>query len=148
MKSSEQYLKLFESMCKLIQSDFEKENPNDLFNKICIKLTEDFLPPIDREDLAELSLILLKICRIKYNFDRLGEGVRRQINELYKITEGLIKHKKTCGEDIRRLIILNIKCENELINAENSKNRETELRINRELFHFFKYANYAFFKNL
>lgn len=128
------------------------EKSDIFFNEICNRLTDDFLPPIDREDIAELSFILLNIETSTYSFNNslsVGISVKNllntQLNGLYGIIEGLIKKKKTCGEEIRRLIAVNNKCETEL---RKKSNNENALNLNNALKEFFKCANRSFFKNL
>lgn len=151
MKSTNYYLKAFESQCKSA-SNVNDENSEKIFNDICKKLTDDFLPPIDREDIAELSFILLNIETVASSFNNslsLGISIKNllntQLNGLYGIIEGLIKKKKTCGEEIRRLIAVNNKCETEL---RRKSNNEKALNLNNALKEFFKCANRSFFKNL
>ncbi len=151
MKSTNFYLKSFESQCKSA-SDMNSENSEKIFNDICNRLTDDFLPPIDREDIAELSFILLNIERSASSFnDSLSVGIsvknllNTQLNGLYGIIEGLIKKKKTCGEEIRRLIAVNNRCEAELRKKQNNENA---FNLNNALKEFLKCANRSFFKNL
>ena len=151
MKSTNYYLKAFESQCKSV-SYMNAEKSDIFFNEICNRLTDDFLPPIDREDIAELSFILLNIETSTYSFNNslsVGISVKNllntQLNGLYGIIEGLIKKKKTCGEEIRRLIAVNNKCETEL---RKKSNNENALNLNNALKEFFKCANRSFFKNL
>ena len=151
MKNINFYLKAFESQCKSALK-INAENSNKIFNDICNRLTDDFLPPIDREDIAELSLILLNIEALSSSFDNslsaefsVRNLLNTQLNELYGIIEGLIKKKKTCGDEIRRLIAINNKCEIEL--RRKSKNYNA-LNLNNALKEFLKCANRSFFKNL
>ncbi|MDY6015985.1 MAG: hypothetical protein SPI97_00005 [Oscillospiraceae bacterium] len=110
------------------------------------------MPPIDREDIAELSLILLNIEASSSSFDNslsvefsVRNLLNTQLNGLYGIIEGLIRKKKTCGEEIRRLIAINNKCEIELRRMSNNYNA---LNMNNALKEFLKCANRSFFKNL
>ena len=151
MKNINFYLKAFESQCKSALK-INAENSNIIFNDICNRLTDDFLPPIDREDIAELSLILLNIEALSSSFDNslsaefsVRNLLNTQLNGLYGIIEGLIKKKKTCGDEIRRLIAINNKCEIEL--RRKSKNYNA-LNLNNALKEFLKCANRSFFKNL
>ena len=151
MKSTNFYLKAFESQCKSALK-INAENSNKIFNDICNRLTDDFLPPIDREDIAELSLILLNIEALSSSFDNslsvefsVRNLLNAQLNGLYGIIEGLIRKKKTCGDEIRRLIAINNKCEIELRRKSNNYNA---LNMNNALKEFLKCANRSFFKNL
>ena len=151
MKSTNFYLKAFESQCKSALK-INAENSNKIFNDICNRLTDDFLPPIDREDIAELSLILLNIEASSSSFDNslsvefsVRNLLNAQLNGLYGIIEGLIRKKKTCGDEIRRLIAINNKCEIELRRKSNNYNA---LNMNNALKEFLKCANRSFFKNL
>ena len=151
MKSTNFYLKEFESLCKSALK-INAENSNKIFNDICNRLTDDFLPPIDREDIAELSLILLNIEASSSSFDNslsvefsVRNLLNTQLNGLYGIIEGLIRKKKTCGDEIRRLIAINNKCEIELRRKSNNYNA---LNMNNALKEFLKCANRSFFKNL
>lgn len=152
MKSTNFYLKAFESQCKSVTQQNETENSEKIFNYICKRLTEDFLPPIDREDIAELSFNLLIIETADSSFNNSLSGgisvknlLNTQLNGLYGIIEGLIKKKKTCGEEIRRLIAVNNKCE---IEIRRKSNNENALNLNNALKEFLKCANRSFFKNL
>lgn len=151
MKSTNFYLKAFESLCKSALK-INAENSNKIFNDICNRLTDDFLPPIDREDIAELSFILLNIEASSSSFDNslsvefsVRNMLNTQLNGLYGIIEGLIRKKKTCGDEIRRLIAINNKCEIELRRKSNNYNA---MNLNNALKEFLKCANRAFFKNL
>ena len=151
MKSTNFYLKAFESQCKSALK-INAENSNKIFNDICNRLTDDFLPPIDREDIAELSFILLNIEASSSSFDNslsvefsVRNLLNAQLNGLYGIIEGLIRKKKTCGDEIRRLIAINNKCEIELRRKSNNYNA---LNMNNALKEFLKCANRSFFKNL
>lgn len=151
MKSTSFYLKEFESLCKSALK-INAENSNKIFNDICNRLTDDFLPPIDREDIAELSFILLNIEASSSSFDNslsvefsVRNLLNAQLNGLYGIIEGLIRKKKTCGDEIRRLIAINNKCEIELRRKSNNYNA---LNMNNALKEFLKCANRSFFKNL
>ncbi|MGN0547716.1 MAG: hypothetical protein ACI4I3_10320 [Acutalibacteraceae bacterium] len=152
MKSSNYYLKALESQCRSVTKQNKAENSDKVFNDICIRLTDDFLPPIDREDIAELSFILLNIENAASSFNNSLSGgisvknlLNTQLNGLFNIIEGLIKKKKTCGEEIRRLIAVNNKCEIEL---RRKSNIENALNLNNALKEFLKCANRSFFKNL
>ena len=151
MKCTNVYLKAFESQCKSALK-INAENSNKIFNDICNRLTDDFLPPIDREDIAELSFILLNIEASSSFFDNslsaefsVRNLLNAQLNGLYGIIEGLIRKKKTCGDEIRRLIAINNKCEIELRRKSNNYNA---LNMNNALKEFLKCANRSFFKNL
>lgn len=151
MKNTNFYLKEFESLCKSALK-INAENSNKIFNDICNRLTDDFLPPIDREDIAELSFILLNIEASSSSFDNslsvefsVRNLLNTQLNGLYGIIEGLIRKKKTCGDEIRRLIAINNKCEIDLRRKSNNYNA---LNMNNALKEFLKCANRSFFKNL
>ncbi len=135
--------------CELISKTLYGEKSDiavKLFSEISKRLTKDFLPPIDREDIAAVSYSLLEInIKAKEYSDGLRENapntdIKKQTDFLPVIIRGLLGKKKTCGDDIRRFIDMNIK-----------SRKHCDLsaaRLNEALTDFIKTANSAFFKNL
>lgn len=143
------YASALERQCEIALKSFSGERAADsqrLFAEICKRLTKDFLPPVDREDIAALSYELLKIgMECKKYFDSLkgrmpDDGIKKQLEFLPIIINGILGKKKTCGDDIRRLMDMNLK------SAETANGNAANL--NCVLDDFIKTANSAFFKNL
>lgn len=75
-----------------------------IFNEICIKLRNDFLPPVEREDIAAIAFDLLCVYA---NAQRNGVADNFSIetmNNVKKAIEELVAKRKTCGESVRRLV--------------------------------------------
>lgn len=143
------YAVMLERQCEIALKSFlgeSKGSSQRLFTEVCKRLTKDFLPPVDREDIAALSYELLKVdteCRKYFNFlkgRKPDESIKKQLDFLPVITNGILGKKKTCGDDIRRLIAMNLEC------AQAANGNAAEL--NSALADFVKNANSAFFKNL
>ena len=119
MKLLFDYSSLLESQCKYALESYwgnrKSKSSYIIFERISKQLVKDFLPPIDREDVAAVSYSLYyvsvkaEVCNYK------DDNLNQQIKFLSDITDELIKKKKTCGELIRRLIDINMnyKTENE-----------------------------------
>ncbi len=143
------YESLLIRQCETVCSVSEGKTVNSsqrIFDEICRRLTKDFLPPIDREDIAALSYSLVEI-RIKcVEYYKLLKGkepdlrIKRQLDFMPCIISGLLNKKKTCGDDIRRFIVINT--ENKSIADEISE------QVNDSLSDFIKIAHSAFYKNL
>ena len=118
------------------------------YGEICKKLTKDFLPPIEREDIAAISYALLETGRrcteyIKSNID-INDNIEYQINRLNELTKSVIEKKKTCEDEIRRFVSVNFKCGNEFERIDN----KTGVMLNNSLRDYILAIQTAFFKNL
>lgn len=135
--------------CELISKALYGEKSDvavKLFSEISKRLTKDFLPPIEREDIAAVSYALLEINikAMEYSDSLRGAApninIKKQTDFLPVIIIGLLGKKKTCGDDIRRFIDMNIESGKHCnLNA---------VSLNKALTDFIKTANSAFFKNL
>lgn len=143
------YADLLEKQCEFALKSIlgEKASGSEyVFSEICKRLTKDFLPPVEREDIASLSYALFDISKKcdGYALARKGREcdgiIRKQIEFLPAITNGILKKKKTCGDDIRRFININSECE-KTVDGDAAK-------LNAALADFIKTAYSAFFKNL
>ncbi len=143
------YAGLLEKQCEIALKSFSGKKVSGsemIFSEICKRLTKDFLPPVEREDIAALSYALFDInieCE-KYAFAQksgsLDNKIKKQLDFLPVIINGILKKKKTCGEDIRRFININSECE---------KTADSDAaKLNAALADFIKTAYSAFFKNL
>lgn len=118
----------------------------NLFSEVSKRLLKDFLPPIDREDIASISYSLFDIAvkAREYSDSLKGKNpsiqIKKQTDFLPTIIKGLLNKKKTCGDDIRRFIDMNIESRKYCGSSAAS--------INDALANFIKTANSAFFKNL
>ncbi len=114
------------------------------YSEICKRLTKDFLPPIEREDIALISYSLLEICRNALNLKADGESftakLREQADMLSKTVKGVLQKNKACGEDIRRLVNINFECGK-------SCSRSAE-KLNYSFRDFILAVQTAYFKNL
>ena len=115
-----------------------------LFSKICRFLTKDFLPPIEREDIAALSYSLYEISVNAEEFDKsiAVEKLKTQITALKPIACGVIKKGNACEEEIRRQIDINFEC------AKIVSGNKCAEKLNDSLMNFWKTAQNTFFKNL
>ncbi len=136
MKNRNDYLPLIKKQCDCIYSC--GSNSATLFEDICRKLEKDFLPPIEREDIASISLLLLDISRL-CSKEKPNAGIKKQIDLTSRVIEELLNKKKTCGENVRRLIALNSDFRAETLNEE---------RINIQIKSLVGRINEAYFKNL
>lgn len=143
------YAGLLERQCETALKSFSGEKAGSsqkLFAEICKRLAKDFLPPVDREDIAALSYELLEVnIKCEKYFDSLkgrnpDQGIKKQLIFLPTVTSGLLGKKKACGDDIRRLVDMNLEC------GKSADSNAAEL--NGALANFIKTANSAFFKNL
>ncbi len=150
MKFPVDYAKLLIRQCELACSAFEEKSVSDLsqkvFREIYKHLTIDFLPPIDREDIAALSYDIFEIqtkCETYFGKNKcriLNSKIKEQLDLMPYIIKGLLEKKKTCGDDIHRFIILNT--------AYGKVADSSSIQINDSLAGFIKTAYSAFFKNL
>lgn len=143
------YANLLNRQCEIASRSVygEKSGSSErLFSEACKRLTKDFLPPIDREDIAALSYALFDInikCEEYFNSLK-GKSpdaeIKKQLDFLNVIIRGLLDKKKTCGDDIRRFIG---------INSESRKAAGSNAAALNDAFaDFIKIAHSAFFKNL
>ncbi len=144
MKIVYDYAKSLARQCELACSAFDGKisqcSSERLFIEISKRLTKDFLPPIDREDIAALSFSLLEIAASAQSCQNSDSGgmLKKQLEGLSGAVNGLINKTKTCGDEIRRLININVEC-SQLIGTN---------ALNKAISDFLKIANSAYFKNL
>lgn len=143
MNKISEYQRLLEYQCEQIILNLNGINDivkcKKYYNLICQKLSSDFLPPIDREDIVCISVSLLDICyRLKLTNVN-NEFLVSQINDYKGIVGGLFLKRKTCGDEIRRLIENNFifKCSNNEV-----------MHINRMIGELLKITVVIYFKNL
>ncbi len=136
MKNRNDYLPLIKKQCDCICSG--GSNSATLFDEVCRKLEKDFLPPIEREDIASISLNLFEISR-NCRKEKLGDGIKKQIELTAMVIEELLNKKKTCGENVRRLIALNSDFRAGTLNEE---------KINVQIKFLLGRINEAYFRNL
>ena len=136
------YLNLIRKQLNCIISDLKNgdsiEKSKEIFEEICKKLEKDFLPPIEREDIAGISYVLLEISQMSKR-TILNERIKRQINLISEAVCELFEKKKSCGETIRRIIN---------INFDFSSADETDLKMNALISKLMKELNEAYYKNL
>lgn len=119
-----------------------------LYSKICKLLSTDFLPPIEREDIASLAYSLYeiselaKVCGDNSKNSVCTEKIGEQLNSLESVSCGLLKKRNTCEEEIRRQIKINFEC------AELVSNNKSAENLNNSLRDFWKTAQNTFFKNI
>lgn len=131
------YLKLLESQCDaIIDKDINKTK--SAFSAVCRSLTRDFLPPLERADIAAISFSLLNIA-IKAKDTVYPDAIRKQMILQKGLINSLFKKKKTCGEDIRRAIE---------INSDFKTQNQSLLTLNASLNEFFRLLLSAYFANL
>lgn len=144
MKIVYDYAKSLTRQCEIACSAFggkiSQGSSERLFIEISKRLAKDFLPPIDREDIAALSFSLLEIAAAAQNYKNSDSGgmLKKQLEGLSAAVNGLINKTKTCGDEIRRLININVEC-SQLIGTS---------ALNKAISDFLKVANSAYFKNL
>ncbi len=143
------YAGLLNRQCEIAVKSVSGEkygSSESIFSQVCKRLTKDFLPPIDREDIAALSYTLFDInIKCEEYFSSLKgkcpcAEIKKQLDFLPVITSGLLSKKKTCGDDIRRFIAMNSECRK----SADSK----AASLNNAFADFIKIAHSAFFKNL
>ena len=142
MKISNDYLSLIKRQYDYIFSDLKSEDVSDkskiLFDDICKKLEKDFLPPIEREDIAAISCLLYEMG-LEDKRKILNEKLKYQIKLAAEATKELFEKKKSCGETIRRIIS---------VNAEFRASNESELKFNSLISVLLRKLNEAYYKNL
>lgn len=152
MKYSSSYNEILEKQCNeiigIINGKNKVSSASIYYGEICKMLTKDFLPPIEREDIAAISYALLEIGRrcseyIKIN-NKTSEYTEYQINRLNELTKSVIEKNKTCDDEIRRFVNINFKCGNEF----EKDNNQSGINLNNALRDFILAIQTAFFKNL
>ncbi len=142
------YCEILEKQCSEIRniilnrkSDF---SGSVYYSEICKRLTKDFLPPIEREDIALISYSLLEIGRNALNIKTDGgvfeTGIKEQAEMLSETVKGLFQKNKACGDDIRRFVNINFECGK-------SCSRSAE-KLNYSFRDFILAVQTAYFKNL
>ena len=77
---------------------------HEIFNEICHKLRNDFLPPVEREDIASIAFDLLSVYAYAQRKEITDNRGSEMMNNIKKAIEELVSKRKTCGECIRRLV--------------------------------------------
>lgn len=132
------YLKSLEAQCDYIYPQRNLKQVKTVFCDVCRNLNRDFLPPIDRKDIAAVSYSLVDIAS-KINNKDYPDEIKKQLVSLKSIIKSMFEKSKTCGEDIRRLIEINIEF----------KSNDADSRIlNDALSDFLKTVLCAYFGNL
>ena len=143
MSKISEYQRLLENQCE--QIILNVKGIKDIikckqdYNLICQKLSSDFLPPINREDIVCISVTLLDICYCLKFTNVNNDLIISQIKNYKEIIGGIFSKRKTCGDEIRRLIENNFKYKysnNELMD------------INRMIRELLKLTLVIYFKNL
>lgn len=156
MKSVSDYQKNLDFQCdyilKLFKGEKDSGECSKKFSAICKYLTNDFLPPVDREDIAALSYSLLEISNAAANFvehgaDVYSDELLSQLIGLKSIIYELLNKKKTCGESIRRLMDKNILC-GKMISERSARGRQYAENLNSLIADFLRTAHNTYFKNL
>ncbi len=132
------YLKSLEVQCDNIYPNTDLRRSKSIFCEICRNLNRDFLPPIEREDIAAISYSIVDITS-KVSKTEYPDDISRQFRSLKTILKGLFTKNKTCGEDIRRLVEINV----------NFRSADNELKVlNEALNNCLKTVLCAYFRNL
>lgn len=132
------YLKTLECQCDVILQKRDSKESISAFGVICKNLSRDFLPPIAREDLAAISYSLVDVS-VKSKDIVFSDEIKKQINSLKPLLNSLFSKNKTCGDEIRRLIEINI-------NYNNSE--KNIVMLNKTLSDFYKSVLLAYYGNL
>lgn len=132
------YAKLLEEQCGCVYPQTDLKRSKSIFCEICRNLTRDFLPPVEREDIAAISFSLVDITS---NIKAISypDEINKQLVSLKYTVRGLFEKRKTCGDDIRRHMEINL--------SFRSPNLEIML-LNEALSDFFKTVLCAYFRNL
>lgn len=132
------YLKSLENQCDIICPKADLKRSESIFCEVCRNLSKDFLPPIEREDIAAISYSLVDITS-KAVRSEYPDEIKKQITSLKLIIKDVFTKSKTCGEDIRRLVEINV----------NFKSGDNELKVlNKALSDCFRTILCAYFRNL
>lgn len=113
MKIRVDYSEYFKGLCDSVSKSFEGKsdygNCSKKFEAVCRHLSYDFLPPINREDLAVIAYLILRINKeIELNsLDFNKDVIDKIIRMLPETIDSLINKKKTCESYIRRLTDMN-----------------------------------------
>lgn len=132
------------------------------FSEICRKLNKDFLPPIDREDIASISYSLLECARAAKLYctgadtnEAVFGDLSKQLKGLKPTVIALIGKKKACGDEIRRLMNINNECREKIFAQLNGKGYNSSIakylraeRLNCAVSDFLQAAQNAYYKNL
>ena len=113
-----------------------EENSKRIFEDICQKLEKDFLPPIEREDIAGISHLLFEMS---VNSFKPNVKLNYQMDLICDVISEIFDKKKTCGEKIRRLIN---------INSDFRPVNDSDLRANAMISDLLKKLNETYYKNL
>ena len=114
MKIRIDYLAYLKAQCnsifKSLDGNYDNSECYKTFSLVCKNLSNDFLPPINREDIAAISYSLMainrEICRIS-DYDK--KDFKRIVWLFSLAIEDVLKKKKTCEQNIRRLTEENYK---------------------------------------
>lgn len=132
------YLKALEAQCDAIIHKKDLNESRSAFSEICKNLVRDFLPPIEREDIAAISYALVDIAAKAENLPYPDE-IKKQIDSFKPLLNNLFSKNKACGDDIRRLVEINI----------NFKSSDSKLvLLNGSLSDFYKTVLAAYFGSL
>lgn len=132
------YLKLLEEQCNCVYPETNLSRSKSIFCELCRNLNRDFLPPIEREDIAAISFSVVDITS-NINNKIYPDDINKQLAALKHLVKGLFEKSKACGDDIRRLMEINV----------NFKNRDLEtMMLNEALSDFLKTVLCAYFRNL
>lgn len=132
------YLKLLEEQCNCVYPQTDLKRSKSIFCEICRNLNRDFLPPIEREDIAAISFSLVDITS-NIKGKAYPDDINKQLISLKHLLKGLFVKSKACGDDIRRLMEINV----------NFKNSNLEIMLlNEALSDFLKTVLCAYFRNL
>lgn len=152
MKRNNDYLEILLKQCdeikEILNSGKKASCASVCYGEICQMLTKDFLPPVEREDIASISYALLETCRRCSEYvstnNKTNENILYQINQLHCLTKCVLEKKKTCEDEIRRFVSVNFKCGNEFERIDN----KTGVMLNNSLRDYILAIQTAFFKNL
>jgi len=156
LKLSLGYCKYLDDQCEEIIKAFSNGSGGDLcakqFEVTFHNLKDDFLPPVDREDIASLSLMLYYICVSAKEYyqnksDLQKNDLYSQLNLIRQVTKEFMTKRKTCEESIRRLTEKNIVCKMKIDKSKASQ-RECALNLNDCISDYIKCIVSAYFKNL
>ena len=108
------YLAYLKEQCNLILCSLDGNNYKcdnyKIFDEVCKHLYDDFLPPINREDIASISYLLMTIYNEIYRISDFDKHNIKIVFQLFPgVIEGILKKNKTCEINIRRLIDIKYK---------------------------------------
>lgn len=132
------YLKLLEEQCDCVYPSADLKRTKSVFYEICKSLNRDFLPPIEREDIAAISYALVDITS-NIKVKNYPDEIKNQFLSFKKILKCLFSKNKACEDNIRRLMEINV----------NFKNPDLEIMmLNEAVSDFLKTVLCAYFRNL